>query len=67
VPGALVSGRKQALQAGGDLLLAAPERLVLRLLSLIDPGGLLPVFASVARAAGGGRRPAASGGLGLRG
>jgi anti-sigma B factor antagonist len=58
--GALVSARKQALQAGGDLLLAAPERLVLRLLSLIDPEGLLPVFASVEQAASGARRPTAS-------
>ena len=59
--GALVSARKQALQAGYNLLLTAPRRLVLRLLSLIDPAGL-PVFASVEQAAngaGGPRRPTA--------
>jgi anti-anti-sigma factor len=58
--GALVSAVKQALQAGGDLLLAAPRRLVLRILSLTDPAGLLPVFASVEQAANGARRPTAS-------
>lgn len=57
---ALVSARRQALQAGGDLLLAAPGGTVLYLLSLIDPAGLLPVFASVEQAANGGRRPTAS-------
>jgi hypothetical protein len=48
-----VYARKQALQAGGDLLLAAPERPVLRLLSLIGLIGWLPVFASVEEAASG--------------
>jgi hypothetical protein len=57
----MVSAWKQARQAGGDLLLAAPQQLVLRLLSLTDLTGLLPVFASVARAANGdGRSPALS-------
>ena len=57
---ALVSARKQALQAGGDLLLAGPRGTVLYLLSVIDPDGLLPVFASVEQAASGARRPTAS-------
>lgn len=53
---ALVSARKQALQAGGDLLLAAPRGTVLRLLSLTDLDGALSVFASVGEAANGARR-----------
>lgn len=63
--GALVSAREQALPAGGDSLLAAPLRLVVRLLSLIDPVGLLPAFASVEQAANGARRPTASHRLGF--
>ena len=59
-PAALVSARRQALEAGGDLLLAAPRGTVLWLLSLIDPDWLLPVFASEAQAASGARRPTAS-------
>jgi anti-anti-sigma factor len=56
---AMVYAWKQARQAGGDLRLAAPQQLVLRLLSLTDLTGLLPVFASVDRAANGdGRSPA---------
>ena len=47
---AMVSAWKQARQAGGDLLLAAPQQLVLRLLCLTDLTGLLPVFASVDQA-----------------
>jgi anti-sigma B factor antagonist len=59
---AIVSARKQARLGGGDLLLAAPHQLVLRLLSLTDPTGVLPVFASVDRAANGdGRSPAPPG------
>jgi anti-anti-sigma factor len=64
---ALVSARKQALQEGGDLLLAAPRRTALRLLSLIDPDGLPPEFASVEQAANGARRPTASDRLVLHG
>lgn len=60
---AIVSARAQARQAGGDLLLAAPHQLVLRLLSLTDPAGVLPVFASVDRAANGDGRSSASPGL----
>jgi anti-sigma B factor antagonist len=57
---ALRGVRQQARQAGGDLVLAAPQQLVLRLLSLIDPAGsLLPVFASADEAANGIGRPAA--------
>jgi anti-sigma B factor antagonist len=62
---AMVSAWKQARQAGGELRRAAPEQLVLRLLSLTDLTGLLPVFASVDQAAsvdqvanGDGRSPA---------
>jgi anti-anti-sigma factor len=58
--GTLISARRQALEAGGDLPLAAPRGTVLWLLSLIDPDGLLPVFASVEQAASGARRPTAS-------
>ena len=55
---AMVSASKQARQAGGDLLLAAPQQLVLRLLSLTDLTELLPVFTSVDQAANdGGRSP----------
>jgi anti-sigma B factor antagonist len=55
----MVSAWKQARQAGGELRLAAPQQLVLRLLSLTDLTGLLPVFASVDQAANGnGRSPA---------
>ena len=55
----LVSAREQALQAGGDLLLAAPQQKVLRFLSralLID---WLPIFASVNEAVNGDGKPPA--------
>jgi anti-sigma B factor antagonist len=56
---AMVSAWKQAQQAGGDLRLAAPQQLVLRLLCLTDLTGLLPLFADVDQAANGnGRSPA---------
>jgi hypothetical protein len=56
---AMVSAWKQARQGGGDLWLAAPQQPVLRLLSLTDLTGLLPVLASVDQAADGdGRSPA---------
>jgi anti-anti-sigma factor len=57
---AMVSAWKQARQGGGDLWLAAPQQPVLRLLSLTDLTGLLPVLASVDQAANGdgrSRRP----------
>jgi anti-anti-sigma factor len=58
---AMVSAWKQARQAGGDLLLAAPQQLVLRLSSLTDLTELLPICASVDQAANGdGRSPALS-------
>jgi anti-sigma B factor antagonist len=56
---AVVSAWNQARRAGSDLLLAAPQQLVLRLLCLTDLTGLLPVLASVDQAANGnGRSPA---------
>lgn len=56
---ALAAAWQQARQAGGDLLLASPRGLVLRILSLTGLIDLLPVLASVAEAAGGeGRGPA---------
>jgi anti-sigma B factor antagonist len=56
---AMVSAWKQARQGGGDLRLAAPQQPVLRLISLTDLTGLLPVLASVDQAANGdGRSPA---------
>jgi anti-sigma B factor antagonist len=59
---AMVSAWKQARQAGGDLLLAAPQQLVLRILSLTDLTDLLPVFASLDQATNGnGRSPASTG------
>jgi len=59
---ALVSAVGQARRAGGDLVLAAPQQPVARLLSLIGLTGLLPLYPSVAEAAdGGGRAPALAG------
>jgi anti-sigma B factor antagonist len=58
---ALVRGRKQARRAGGDLLLAAPRRQVLLVLTLTRLIGVFPVHASVdeaARNAGRSRRAA---------
>jgi len=61
-PSALVSAVGQARRAGGDLVLAAPDQPVDRLSSFIDLTGLLPLYASVAEAAGGdGRAPAPAG------
>lgn len=57
-PSALVSAGGQARRAGGDLVLAAPQQPVARLLSLIDLTGLLPLYASVAEVADGGGRGA---------
>jgi anti-sigma B factor antagonist len=57
---ALVRGRKQARHAGGDLLLAAPQRQVLRVLTVTRLTGVFPVHASVdeaVRSAGRSRRP----------
>ncbi len=53
----LLSARTQAQQAGGALLLAAPQPIVRRLLCLLGLIGLLPVFASVEEAVTGCREP----------
>jgi anti-sigma B factor antagonist len=49
---ALARGRKLARHAGGDLLLAAPQRQVLRVLTLTRLIDVFPVHASVEEAAG---------------
>jgi anti-sigma B factor antagonist len=48
---ALVRGRRQARRAGGELLLAAPQQQVLRVLTLTRLIDVFPVHASVAEAA----------------
>ncbi len=48
---ALAHGRKLARLAGGDLLLAAPQRQVLRILALTRLIDVFPVHASVGEAA----------------
>ena len=55
----LMAAREQARRAGGDLVLAGPQPVVLRLLALCDVTGRGLVFASVDEAAGGGSAPAA--------
>jgi len=57
---ALARGRKLARHAGGDLLLAAPRRGVLRVLTLTRLIDVFPVHASVEEAAGHARRTAAA-------
>jgi anti-anti-sigma factor len=52
---ALLHGRSQARDAGGYLLLAAPQRLVQRVLAIIGDG--TGVHASVAEAAAGAGAP----------
>jgi anti-sigma B factor antagonist len=47
---ALVRGRRQARHAGGELLLAAPQQQVLRVLTLTRLIDAFPVHASVAEA-----------------
>lgn len=47
----LAAARKRVLQAGGDLRLAGARQSVQRILSLVDTGGLLPVFTGVREAA----------------
>jgi hypothetical protein len=49
---ALVDGRRQARHAGGDLVLAAPQRRVLKVLALIRLADPFSVYASVEEAAG---------------
>ena len=53
---ALVSAWERARQAGGDLVLAAPQEPVARLLALTDLIELLPVFGTVKEAANGASR-----------
>jgi anti-sigma B factor antagonist len=48
---ALVRGRRHARDAGGDVLLAAPQRLVRQVLAIIREGDGFAVHASVAEAA----------------
>jgi anti-sigma B factor antagonist len=60
---ALAPAWNQARQAGGDLLLASPRGLVLRILSLTGLTDLLPVSASVEEAASGAGRGQAPAGL----
>jgi anti-sigma B factor antagonist len=56
----LMAAREQARRAGGDLVLAGPQPIVLRLLVLCDVAGHGLVFASVDEAASGaGSAPAA--------
>jgi anti-sigma B factor antagonist len=57
---ALARGRKLSRHAGGDLLLAAPRREVLRVLTLTRLIDVFPVHASVEEAAGHARRTAAA-------
>jgi anti-sigma B factor antagonist len=49
---ALVCGRRQARIAGGELLLAAPQQQVLRILTLTRLIDVFPVHATVAEAVG---------------
>jgi anti-sigma B factor antagonist len=49
---ALLLARKQAREAGGDLLLAAPQDQVLRVLAATQLTGVFAVHASVGQAAG---------------
>jgi anti-sigma B factor antagonist len=49
---ALVLARRHARQAGGDLLLAAPQDQVLRVLAVTRLAGVFSVHASVEHAAG---------------
>jgi anti-sigma B factor antagonist len=49
---ALARGRRQARNAGGELLLAAPQQQVLRVLTLTRLIDVFPVHASVAEAVG---------------
>lgn len=66
--GALLAVRKAARQAGGDVLLAAPHGLVLRLLTLLEVPGVHASVAAAVNSAGSrdSRRPMA-GIAGLRG
>jgi anti-sigma B factor antagonist len=54
---ALARGRKQARHAGGNLLLAAPQQQVRRVLALTRLIDVFPVHAGVGEAAGSAGRP----------
>jgi anti-sigma B factor antagonist len=49
---ALERGRRQARQAGGDLILAAPRRNVVRVLALLQLAEAFSIYATVEAAAG---------------
>jgi len=49
---ALARGRRQARQAGGDLILAAPQRRVMRVLAIVRVTEAFSVYATVDEAAG---------------
>jgi anti-sigma B factor antagonist len=49
---ALARGRRQAWRAGGDLVLAAPQQQVLRVLAVIRLADAFSVYATVEEAAG---------------
>ena len=49
---ALASGRRQARRAGGDLVLAAPQRIVMRILAITRLPEAFSVYATVEEAAG---------------
>jgi anti-sigma B factor antagonist len=49
---ALARGRRQARQAGGDLVVAAPQRQVMRVLAIIRLAEAFSVYATVEEAAG---------------
>jgi len=49
---ALARGRRQARRAGGDLVLAVPQRVVMRVLAIIPHDQGFGVYASVEEAAG---------------
>jgi anti-sigma B factor antagonist len=49
---ALARGRRQARRAGGDLILAAPQRKVMRVLAIIRLAEAFSVYATVKEAAG---------------
>jgi anti-sigma B factor antagonist len=48
---ALARGRRQARQAGGDLILAAPQRKVIRVLAIVRLAEAFSVYATVEEAA----------------
>jgi anti-sigma B factor antagonist len=50
---ALTRGRRQAREAGGDLILAAPQQRVMRILAITRMADAFSVYATVEEAAGG--------------